>query len=188
MAASFSRFADQIRRLARARDGATAVEFALIATPFFLLLMGILELALVFLVSTTLEHSTQEASRQIRTGEFQDAGGVSSDDFETLVCDELSWIGDSCKAQLTVDVRAYGTLKAMVDAQAGTPFDPEEPCFEAGGPREVVLVRTSIKWKIFTPLLRPSMASTGDGHRLIQSTTAFKNEPFLRDTPASACA
>jgi Flp pilus assembly protein TadG len=187
MAVSFPLLADQIRRLARARDGATAVEFALIATPFFLLLMGILELAVVFLVSTTLDHATQDASRQIRTGEFQDSGGVSADDFEELVCGELAWIGNSCRAQLDVDVRAYGTLKAMVDAQAGEPYDPEETCFEAGGPREVVLVRTSIRWKIFTPLLVPSMASTGDGKRLIRSTTAFKNEPFLGDAPASAC-
>ncbi|MFA5503711.1 MAG: TadE/TadG family type IV pilus assembly protein, partial [Bacilli bacterium] len=44
MAHSFARIAAQVRRLVRARDGATAVEFALIATPFFLLLMGILEL------------------------------------------------------------------------------------------------------------------------------------------------
>lgn len=188
MAPSFAPLAHRIRRLARARDGATAVEFALIATPFFLLLMGILELALVFLVSTTLEHATQGASRQIRTGEFQDGGGVSADDFEELVCGGLAWIGDSCKAQLDVDVRAYGTLSAMVDAHAGEPYDPEETCFEAGGPREVVLVRTSIRWKIFTPLLAPSMATSGDGTRLIQSTTAFKNEPFLGDAPASACA
>lgn len=187
MAPSLARIAPCVRRLARARDGATAVEFALIAAPFFMLLMGILELALVFLVSTTLEHATQDASRMIRTGEFQGGGGVSADDFETLVCDRLSWLGDSCKAQLDVDVRAYASLTDMVTAQANNPYDPEQACFEAGGPREVVLVRTSVRWKIYTPLLAPSMASTGDGKRLIQSTTAFKNEPFGGDAPASAC-
>lgn len=184
MAASFTRLAVRIRRLARARDGATAVEFALIATPFFLLLMAILELGLVFLVSTTLEHATHEASRQIRTGEFQEAGGVSADDFETLVCDQLSWMGDSCKAQLDVDVRAYATIAQMLTPP---PYDPEEACFEAGGPGQVVLARTSIRWKIFTPLLRPSMATSGDGKRLIRATTAFKNEPFPGDTPESEC-
>lgn len=185
MAASLTRLAVLIRRLARARDGATAVEFAMIATPFFLLLMGILELGLVFLVSTTLEHATQEASRQIRTGEFQDAGGVNADDFETLVCDELTWIGSTCKAQLDVDVRAYSSLAEMKNPPA---YDPEKACFEAGGPGQIVLARTSIRWKIFTPLLAPSLATTGDGNRLIQSTTAFKNEPFPGDVPSSACA
>lgn len=185
MAASFARIATQIRRLARARDGATAVEFALIATPFFLLLMGILELGLVFLVSTTLEHATQEASRQIRTGEFQEGGGVSSADFEELVCEGLAWIGNTCEAQLDVDVRAYASLPAMLNPP---PYDPDEACFEAGGPGQVVLVRTSIRWKIFTPLLRPSMASAADGTRLIQSSTAFKNEPYPGDQPADVCA
>ena len=185
MAPSFSRFAAQLRRLARARDGATAVEFALIATPFFLLLMGILELGLVFLVSTTLEHATQEAGRQIRTGEFQEAGGASADDFETLVCDDLAWIGDSCKAQLDVDVRAYSTIAEMLNPE---PYDPEEACFEAGGPGQIVLARTSIRWKVFTPLLRPSLATSGDGTRLIQTTTAFKNEPYPGDQPDSECS
>lgn len=178
-----------LRRFGRARSGATAVEFAFVATPFLLLLMGILEFGLVFLVSTTLDHATHEASRQIRTGEFQQSGAITADDFETLVCDELVWMGAGCKAQLDVDTRAYASLPAMVAAQSGgTPYDPANTCFESGGPGQVVLVRASIKWKIFTPLLRPSMGATSDGTRYIQTTTAFKNEPFPGNPPADACA
>jgi Flp pilus assembly protein TadG len=184
----FTRLTAAVRRLARAQGGATAVEFAIIATPFFLLLMGILELALVFLVSTTLEHATQEASRQLRTGEFQMAGKVNEDDFETMICDSLAWIGDTCKAQLDVDSRAYGTLPLMLAGLTANPYDPDDRCFEAGGPGQVVLVRASIEWKIFTPLLRPAMGATSEGKRYIRTTTAFKNEPFPDDPPADVCA
>jgi Flp pilus assembly protein TadG len=177
-----------LRRFRRARTGATAVEFAIIAAPFFLLLMGILELALVFLVSTTLEHATHEAARQLRTGEFQMADKTTDDEFEDLVCARLAWIGDSCKAQLNIDSRAYGTISAMLTDQAAKPYDPEDTCFEAGGPGQVVLVRSSMKWKIFTPLLRPSMGASGDGTKYLRTTTAFRNEPFPDDAPGDVCA
>lgn len=50
-------------RFIKAREGATAVEFALIAGPFFLLLMGIIEIALFFFASTMIETATAEAAR-----------------------------------------------------------------------------------------------------------------------------
>ncbi|HEY9217777.1 MAG TPA: TadE/TadG family type IV pilus assembly protein [Phenylobacterium sp.] len=175
---------EALRRFARAQRGATAVEFAFIATPFLLLLFGILELGLIFLVSTTLEHATQEASRKIRTGEFQSSGAVSSDDFETAICDDLAWIGSGCKAQLNVNTRAYTTIAQMA---AGV-IDPTKPdCFESGGPGSVMFVKATIQWKIFTPLLRPAMAKDSSGNYAIQATTAFRNEPFPGETPADAC-
>ena len=60
------RLRKRIQRFADARGGAAAVEFALISVPFFLLLFGIIELALVFLLSTTLDNAAVEASRTIR--------------------------------------------------------------------------------------------------------------------------
>ena len=55
------------RRLAgfaRAEDGAAAVETALVATPFFLLIFGILQLAIIFLASASLENAMQTADRK----------------------------------------------------------------------------------------------------------------------------
>jgi len=47
-----------LRAFGRARQGATAVEFAFIAGPLLMLIFGILELALVFMMSTALESAT----------------------------------------------------------------------------------------------------------------------------------
>jgi len=65
-----------IRRFARAQRGAMAVEFAIVAFPFLLLLFGIVELALVFIVSMTLETATGDAARMIRTGKICDAKSI----------------------------------------------------------------------------------------------------------------
>src|ERR1700757_628082 len=85
-----SRLRPFARRFLRAERGATAVEFALVSLPMLVMVFGLLELALVFLVGLTLDNATQIASRQIRTGEFQTSGGTSKANFKTLVCSNMS--------------------------------------------------------------------------------------------------
>ncbi len=62
---------------------------ALIATPFFLLLFGIVELGMIFLVASSLENATAEAARTIRTGEMQTAGGATASTFKTRHLQQL---------------------------------------------------------------------------------------------------
>ena len=81
----------RIARLSKNTDGATAIEFALLALPFFALLFGILELAVIFFISSTLNFAVSEAGRQIRTGSFQ---LCSQAQFKALVCSNMSGVGD----------------------------------------------------------------------------------------------
>lgn len=173
-------------RLRRRRDGAVSVELAIVAVPFLMLLIGVFELALLLLAATALEDATQKAARDIRTGEFQTRGQPTEAQFETLVCGGMSWL-PACGERLLVDTRAYPSLSAM-SSGLQQPVDPEEPCFEAGGPGQIVLVRTQLRWRIVTPILRPSMAQAEDGTRVLESTTAFRNEPFGNVAAADVCA
>ena len=68
------------RAFFRCRKGATAVEFALVAAPFLALLVGILQSALVFFASRVLDEVTEEASRNLMTGQAQQ-GGVTQANF-----------------------------------------------------------------------------------------------------------
>jgi Flp pilus assembly protein TadG len=181
-----------IRRFARARRGAVAVEFAFVAFPFFLLLFGILELAMVFIVSTTLEAATEDAARRIRTGEFQTGGAVSKEDFKTSVCDRMSWLSATCGGNLYVDVQTFAVddFAGMANSTAQAPsiFDPAATCFSAGGPTDIVLVHTYYQWTLFTPLLNGALVNMGDGKRLISAVTSFRNEPYNNDpTVGAAC-
>ena len=60
-----------LRHFLRNREGATAVEFALVALPFLAILFAIIELALNFWVTQVLENAVSDASRRIYTGQFQ---------------------------------------------------------------------------------------------------------------------
>jgi Flp pilus assembly protein TadG len=179
-----------IHRFARAERGVTAVEFGLIALPLMLMTFGLLELGLVFMVGATLDTATELASRRIRTGEFQTSAGNTRADFKTLVCSNMAWLSGQCAANLWVSVQTFSNFAGLT---AAPPPDPSvfnaaakaALCFSAGQPTDIVLVRTYFQWSLFTPLLNNALENMGGGSglRLMNSTTAFRNEPYNVNPP-----
>jgi Flp pilus assembly protein TadG len=164
-------------RFAAAERGATAVEFSLVALPFFALLFAILELGLVFMVSTNLESATDQAARQIRTGEVQTAGGTAAT-FKTAICAQM--VVSDCASNLKIDVR---TFDQFADVDTSDPvkdgkFDDTKLRFAPGGPEDIVLVRAYYQWTLITPMLNTAMQSLANGKRLISATATFQNEPY----------
>jgi len=179
----------RVARFGRAAEGATAVEFALIAFPFFMMLFAILEIALVFMIATTLEGAMSRSARTIRTGELQTGNAARSQprsnselagDFKQQICTNLRWLQSQCAANLYVDVRTYAQFNDVsdpVDTSTGT-FDTGSMTFTPGEPEDIVVVRTYFRWQVFTPLLNPGLVVLSDGSNLITATSIFRNEPF----------
>lgn len=178
------RLRETARTLSRAEGGAAAVEFALVALPFFLLLFGTIELALVFLLATSLENATDMAARQVRTGEMQTAGGATAATFKTLVCQNLGWLQGDCSSNLYVDVRTFASFASVaspgpiVTSGGKTSFDQSKLTFAMGAAGDIVVVRTYYTWPIVTPLVSKAMQSLSDGHMVVSSVAAFRNEPY----------
>lgn len=159
-----------LRRFARADDGAAAIEFAFVSIPFLMLVFGIIELGLTFLVSMSLENALITVDRGIRTGALQNTTRAS---FISDVCNQMSWLGSSCSSSLTLDVRV---LPEFSDAN-----DLEKPvgqtCFDTGGPSSIMLVRGYYRWPVITPLLQEAVGG-GSGDRELTFATVFVNEPY----------
>lgn len=168
-----------VERFAAARKGATAVEFAMVATPFMALLFGVLELGLVFMVSTTLDNAVDTVARKIRTGELQTTGGSAST-FKTAVCSEMTWLGSSCSEDLHVDVRTFPKFSdvTITDPVTDGVFDSSRTQFTPGGSEDIVLVRVYYEWSLITPMLNQGLETLSGGKRLIASTATFRNEPY----------
>ena len=176
-----------LARFGSARRGATAVEFAFVALPFLTLLFAVLELGMVFLVSTTLQNAADAAGRQIRTGELQNSGGTRAT-FKAAICADMAWLGSDCASNLTVDVQTYDNFDALMTTDAsGNRVLPEptvtngvvqEGAWEPGDAEDIVLVRAYYSWTLFTPLLNSGLKNLGDNKRLISTTVAFRNEPW----------
>jgi len=176
-------------RFARSRDGATAVELALVSVPLFALTMGTLELMVLMLVAATQETATESAGRMIRTGEFQTATAHSSADFKGLVCNRMGWLSARCNTDLTVDVRVFNDFATLAANQGmtGQNFNAGNACFAPGQPGDIVLVRTYLAWPLFAPIIDAVYANMGGGRTLLSSATAFRNEPY-NSNPAGGAA
>ncbi len=164
-------------RFLRDTKGATALEFAIVATPFLFTLFAILEVALIFFGSSALESGVQAAARTIRTRELQLSGGGLAE-FRTQLCAQAAGL-IACDTRLNIDVRTYPSFAGAdmtppVDALGNPipgPFDP-------GGPEQVVVVKAYYVWKIYTPGLGLLLGNIGSSNsRLLLSTAAFRNEP-----------
>jgi Flp pilus assembly protein TadG len=175
------------RRWLRDQRGGEAIEMAIVGAPFVALVFGMLELGLIFLVSTTLENATDEVSRQIRTGQVQTSGGGSAA-IKTAICSEMSWLGSNCATNLNLDVRTFTGFSgqsAPPNPVAGGTVDPAKFCWDPGGAGAVVLVRSYYTWNLILPVLNASLINAGGTKRLILSAISFRNEPYT-NTPLAA--
>lgn len=164
-------------RFIKAREGATAVEFALIAGPFFLLLIGLIEIALFFFASTMIETATTEAAREIRTGEVMVAGDGPGE-FRNRICARAGAILDCTRIQ--VDVRRVTSFSAaQLGALVGEGgVDSSGFGFDPGGPGEIVVVRAVYEWPLIAPGQFNGLANLPGNKRLIVASAVFRNEQF----------
>ena len=173
---------EPLRGFARGERGAAAVEFALIALPFFALLMGIVEVGMIFLISTTLEDATNTAARQIRLGAMQtQTTAETATAFQGAICNNLTWLGSSCTSNLEVDVRTFSQFQSVTlpnPISSGKLQPQSQLQFQMGGPGEIVLVRAYYPWNLIAPLIDGMTAQTSGGQTLITATATFRNEPY----------
>jgi Flp pilus assembly protein TadG len=168
-----------LRSFLRARRGATAVEFAMVALPFFALLFSILELGMMFMTSTTIEAASVSAARLIRTGQLQAGSSNSAAGFKTLICNGMSWISTSdCVSNLSVDVQTFPSFSAV---SVNPPIkngaiDQTQLTFNAGASCDIVLVQVFYPYTLITPLLEPGLPNLNANQRLLTTAVAFRNE------------
>ena len=178
MRGAFAGIAGRFRALGKDKRGVTIIEFALLATPFFMLLLGILEIGVVFFGDSVLEKATGDAARLVRTGQAQ-AQNMTQQQFHDYICDQISDLL-AC-GPLQVDVEAFSSFENVNIANPingdGT-LNTDLDNYNIGNRGDIVLVRTFYSWDIMTPLLRPFFSNLSNGDRLLTSTQAFRNEPF----------
>ena len=168
-----------LRRFGSDRKAATALEFAIVVTPFIVMIFAVFEYMLVYLVTVTLDTATNTVARQIRTGEAQKAN-MTAADFKAAVCDNMGWLQSECSTQLYVDARVFAvwTGQTAPDPVAGGNFNAAALTFNMGGPGTIVLVRTFYQWRLLTPALTAGLSSLTGGIDVITSQAVFQNEPY----------
>lgn len=162
------------------REGATAVEFAMVAGPLLLMIFATMELAMVFVVSTLSESALAKAAREIRTGQLQTGATPTAAALKAKACSEMLFLESDCNENYAVDVRTTGefTNAGAPDPNNNGTWDASNLTFNPGGAGDVVLVRGFYRWPLITPFLDQALESLDDGRAIIMSAETFRNEPY----------
>lgn len=189
-------------RIVRSRDGAAAIEFTLLAIPYFMIVFAIFETFIAFTGEQLVSNAVDTLARQLRTGQitsgFSSATDKTEQEFRQAFCDEVS-ILIACSAseistpsKLYLDIRSFTDFKSiptnftMAEKDGEKDIDTKEFKFNPGGPNTINMFRAYYKWQIITDLVRPYISNIKlgtDGSKsyfLIMATTAYKNEDYSK--------
>ncbi len=191
------------RALVRSRDGAAAIEFALLAIPYFLIVFAIIETFVAFTAEQVISNAVDTLSRQIRTGQITNDPNKSSyttdQMFRTAFCNQISVLITCPATELTsatasrlyLDVESYTSFASMPTAiprlSSTDPYSDINTkgfAFAPGGAKTLNMVRAYYRWQVITDLLRPYLSNIrpSDGSMpttyLIVATAAFQNENY----------
>jgi len=162
--------------LIRSRQGNAAVEMAMIAPIFILLLLITVELGIMLYTQSVLDGAARTAARQIRTGQIQSSGTPLST-FTTTFCNNVS-IAVNCGA-VAIDVESFTSFSSMslTPVQVNKSGQVTNSSFTPGGPGSAVAVRVFYTYNFIVPWVSLILNPSGNGV-VLQSTVVFENEPY----------
>jgi Flp pilus assembly protein TadG len=186
MGEKIMRFADRIRRrgFRRNEQGATAVEFAMIAPLFFLMLGVVLETGLMLFTEYTLQTSVQEAARIVRTGQAQE-GQMNVGQFKSELCKLAGKLID-CNGKVTVYMKADNnftslstTVPSYLSIGPNADGSTNPTVFQCGAPSQPIALIATYDWDFSLPYFMSFLGNRNSGQtRRLAAFAMFRNEPF----------
>lgn len=180
-------------RLYHACEGIAALEFALVAPVFLMMLFGFMEFALIMTVNVLLDNAVSDAARYGLTGFalsgvsreqaildiIEDRTGIMLDpnqlEISTLVYQSFDQIGVE---EPYVDDNGNGEFdegETYDDVNGNGNWDPDMGANGAGGAGDVVVYTITYNW----PLLTPVAGYIAEGGSIpLSSTMVVRNEPY----------
>ncbi len=170
----------RMRRLRRDERGATLIEFALVALPFFALLLATLQTCIAFFAQQCLDTAAESTARQLMTGAAQKAG-MNQTAFKTMACKNLPNFM-TC-ANTMIDVQSATEFASVATTTPALTYDTASNVsntwqFAPGGPGSVVVMRVMYLLPVVGAPLGFNLATARGGRRLLVSTIVFKSEPY----------
>lgn len=187
-------------RFLRNKQGATAIEFALLAPIMFALMLVIIEVGLLAYTSVALESVVTQAGREASIGTPETAGTTRSEFVTNLIKKNASsLIGNEAlridshvivvtdNAQEPTDevfdicLDPYGVgipdcAGAFEDVNGNGQYDGREFLDDFGGSTEVVQINVALPWRANFGIVRSIVGE--NGFTVLRASTIVKNEPF----------
>ncbi|WP_456386911.1 TadE/TadG family type IV pilus assembly protein [Profundibacter sp.] len=170
----------RVRSFANREKGNATIEFAMFFPMLVTLLLSTVELGILTVRNTLLEHAVDLTVRDLRLGKINQP---TQEKIRNLICERSSVVQD-CENRLLIELRPVSTV-------TWTPLASDVICknrdetinpvvtFDAGASHEMLLVRVCAVFKPVFPSTTLGMQLARDelgGYALVASS-AFVNEP-----------
>ncbi len=178
----------------RNADGAVAIEFAMLAPAYFLLIIGVMECAMMMFAQHVLESASANASRVGKTG-YVVTNETRQQTIMATITRLAGFIMDSSLINITSTTYnsfgSIGTGESFIDADGNGQWDSGENYTDANGngvynsdigttgfgnAGDIVVYTISYPWPIMTPIMGDIVGT--DGTLTLTSRVVVKNEPY----------
>ena len=179
----------RVRRFGRDERGVTAVEFGILAIPFFTIILATMQTALVFLATQVLDSALEDATRLVRTGQAQNGTTYGTTDaLRTYMCGYTFNLFDCSKIQLRVEtISNFGSVQVVPVVQDCN-TDPTKgpltctwktpPAYSGGSKLQIEQVSAYYRYPLVIVMPYFNLKNQPDNYRLISAILVFRNEPF----------
>lgn len=183
-----------LTRFRRDRKGATAVEFAIIASALIFLVMGIVELGLMMAAKGVLEDVVFTASRVGKTG-YSASGKTQAKTINDAIAKASAGYLDPAKITLTslaydgydnigkpepfTDLNSNGKWDAgepFTDVNGNGTYDKDQGKSGYGSSSQILLYTATYNWPLHTFFLKKLLGSAGTVP--LKTSIVVKNEPY----------
>ena len=171
------------RRLRGDIDATTAVEFAMVAPLVIALILGAMQIAVIYLAQAELENAAEQAARLVLTNQAPASGSAGQASFQNAVCGYLPALF-SC-SNVMVDLEAQTVNANSSDALTMTPptltYNSSGQVtntwnYNPGSPGTLEILRVMYQWPVVAGPLGLVFSDLSNGTLLLSSTQVFQNE------------
>ncbi len=159
------------RTLPGSRSGAAALEFAIVAIPFFGLVLGMMSVAINLYLQVALDFALQQAVRQVQLGLVP--ATMTAADFTAKVFCPVFVVFAPCSG-LLISVQPVADFTASTITATGP-----SPSFCVGAPGQLIYARAVYQAPLLETIYTGAVvtpAGPGTGGSSIVSAAAFANE------------
>lgn len=169
----------RVRDFARDEHGVTAIEFGVLAVPFFTVILAIIQTAVMFLIAQVLDSALEDASRKVRTGE---AASYTLDTFRDYICQSTYNLVDCSKIQIkSQQLSDFTKINEAVPQTCNTTtctWTTDWQNFDPGKGKYVMQVSAYYRYPLMIVLPYFNLKNQPDNYRLLSAIRVFRNEPY----------
>jgi Flp pilus assembly protein TadG len=164
-------------RFRDAQEGATAVEFALIAPAFIGLVIAVFETTLFLFAQANLQSAATEAGRLFMTGQAQNSN-MTPAQFAAAVCPMVKAMFNCNNLVIVVQSAssAGGLSTSAPQMYNSGVLNPGS--YSPGTPGDLMVVQIGYPWFVVSGPLGFTLSSLSNGTAAVWGVAAFRVEPY----------